>query len=183
MSTPQKTQYKLWHYLMLCLTNVLTIMTRYAIVPIQAALSSELKFTDKDFGTLQSIFWLSFTISCLPFGYLGDKCSRRKFLILDLFMEGIGMAISAYSTEFYTFALGRAIVGFFQASFAIVGPTILADMFTDAQTRSVRTTIFAISLSLGVAIGFGFCSVLANLFRFNFPLYRAVLGRCAFMYF
>lgn len=164
-------QYQWWHFAVFFGTNVICTINRYSSFAITAALSNNLGFDDAQIGLTMSCFYMPFVFSSLIFGILGDRVSRKRLLQLDLLMEGVGMVVCALAPSFTVFAAGRVLIGCFQAAFIGIGPTVIADMFTDPSDTTKYTGIFATGPALGVALGFLSAPSLANFFGYQFVFY------------
>ena len=160
-------QYQLWHYLLFITIDIICLINRYSHVPLTADITSELGFTMDQIGLLLTYFYAAYVFGCLCFGVLGDRYSRKKLIALDLFAEIVALLICTFFKSFYMITAGRIIMGFFQASFISIAPSVIADMYTDDGKRSIMTGIFCAAPALGIALGFGIGPLLAGLFGFN----------------
>lgn len=104
-------------------------------------------------------FYISFIFSSVLFGYLGDRYSRKTIISISLVFETIGMFIVTFSETYQMLYIGRLIIGFFQASFVTIAPTIVADMY-DSMDRTKYLTIFSIAGPFGIGVCFGLSSFL-----------------------
>ena len=118
------------------------------------------------------------------FGLLGDRFSRRKLIIIDLIVESLALILSSgpgqvpesgsdsgpeTQRSWQFFAIGRFLLGIFQACYNSLTPTIVADMFEKESKRTKMMGIYASSVLLGIALGFVVSPVIAN-----FGGYKAV---------
>jgi len=141
------------------LSNLVCLMNRYGYVPLSNSLEDEFNIKKTDIGGLMTGFYISFIFSSVLFGYLGDRYSRKTILSISLVFETIGMFIVTFSETYQMLYIGRLIIGFFQASFITIAPTIVADMF-DSMDRTKYLTMFSIAGPIGIGICFGLSSFL-----------------------
>ena len=126
------------------MSNLVCLMNRYGYVPLSNSLESEFGIQKTDIGGLMTGFYISFIFSSVLFGYLGDRYSRKTIISISLVFETIGMFIVTFSETYQMLYIGRLIIGFFQASFVTIAPTIVADMY-DSMDRTKYLTIFSIA--------------------------------------
>lgn len=153
------------------------LTNRYSAAPLTGELNDKLNFSEEQIGLILTYFYASFVFGNIFFGILGDRYSRKLLIEIDLFMEGIALLVSAItpkfseSSYFYVFIAGRFIMGLFQASFISIGPTVIADMFTDDATRTKMTGIFCAAPALGIAFCFLGGAQVAGWFGWQFVYY------------
>ncbi|KHJ80595.1 transporter, major facilitator family protein [Oesophagostomum dentatum] len=144
--------------------NLLNYMDRYTIAGVLTNIQSFYEISDSQGGLLQTVFIIFFMVCSPAAGYLGDRYNRKWIMI-----AGIGIWIAAVfastfvpKDEFWLFLLFRGIVGVGEASYAIVSPTIIADLFT-GRNRSRMLMFFYFAIPCGSGLGFIVSSFVAAL--------------------
>ena len=83
-------------------------------------------------------------------GYLGDRYSRKLIMIGGLIVWSISVLLCTFVPASLPglFFFFRAIVGVGEASYAVIAPSLIADMFTDTH-RSRMLMFFYIATPFG----------------------------------
>ncbi|PAV76042.1 hypothetical protein WR25_02852 [Diploscapter pachys] len=134
-----------WMYIIitiLTLINLLNYTDRFTIAGVLTDIQKYYNIDDTMGGFIQTMFMIFFII-CSPIcGYLGDRYNRKWVLT-------VGIAVWL----FWLFLLFRGIVGVGEASYAIISPVMIGDMFTD-PTRSRVLMVFYFATPFGCGLGF-----------------------------
>jgi MFS transporter, Spinster family, sphingosine-1-phosphate transporter len=108
---------------------------------------------DSEAGLISSVFVLGYLCFSPVFGVLGDRMPRVPLLFLGVVVYSIATFLSSMSAYYWQFLLFRSVVGIGEASFAVLAPTIIADLYPNPQ-RTTVLGIYMISLPVGSAMGF-----------------------------
>lgn len=73
--------------------------------------SPSLRFTDAEIGLSASLYLLGAVCGALLFGWLADRFGRKKLFTVTLGLYLAATAATAFATDFFTFALFRALTG------------------------------------------------------------------------
>jgi MFS family permease len=73
--------------------------------------SPRLQFTDAQIGLSASFYVLGAVAGALVFGWLADRIGRRRLFSITLGLYLVATALTAFSTNFFTFALFRCLTG------------------------------------------------------------------------
>uniref|UniRef100_A0A7E4W693 MFS domain-containing protein n=1 Tax=Panagrellus redivivus TaxID=6233 RepID=A0A7E4W693_PANRE len=140
----------------LFLANLINYMDRFTIAGVLTKIKEDFDLNDQKAGLLQTSFLIAYLITAPIFGYLSDRWNR-KYLIM------IGMSIWLFAViggSFvpagmnYLFFISRAAVGIGEASYGVIVPTMIADMFA-GNTRSKVFMFFYIAIPVGSGLGYG----------------------------
>ncbi|VDL63689.1 unnamed protein product [Nippostrongylus brasiliensis] len=96
------------------------------------------------------------------FGFLGDRYSRKRIIIAGMIIWIVTVFASTFipANLFWLFALSRGIVGIGQASFTVISPSVIGDLFSgDARSRMLMFLYLAIPFGSG--LGFIISSTVA----------------------
>jgi MFS family permease len=134
--------------------NLLNYVDRYVFYSSGPKISKELHFDDTQFGYLSVSFMVVYTLVSPLVGLLGDRYSRRRLISWGVALWSIATVGTAYASSFNDMFFWRALLGIGEASYGIIAPTLLADLFPPRQRGRVMGLYF-LALPLGGAIGSG----------------------------
>jgi MFS transporter, Spinster family, sphingosine-1-phosphate transporter len=154
--------------------NLLNYMDRWVASSAGPSIEKDLHISDAQFGLLGTAFLLVYAVAALPFGYWGDRGTRKTII-------GVGVAIWSVATLFTGFAktyaqifLSRAVVGIGEASYYPAGTSLLSDYFPKEQ-RSRVAAIWNAGSIVGVAIGFAGGGYIAEKYRWQDAFFIAAI--------
>jgi MFS family permease len=139
--------------LVLTSLNILNYIDRSIFAALVPAIQRDLHFSDTKIGWLGSAFILSYTIIAPLFGYLGDRGPRTKTMSFGLLLWSGATALTGWTRSFAGQFATRMTVGFGEAAYSVISPTVIADHFP----KSVRGKTFAIyscAIPVGSALGY-----------------------------
>ena len=134
--------------------NLLNYVDRYVFSSLGKRIEAGLDINHAGFGVLAGAFMAVYTIVSPGIGLLGDRYSRRKLLAFGVGLWSLATVGTAFAQNFWQMFFWRALLGVGEASYGIVAPTLLADLFSPKQRGRVFG-IFYLALPLGGAVGFG----------------------------
>lgn len=108
--------------------------------------------TDAQFGLLTSVFlWVYGLLS--PFaGFLADRFSRSKVIIVSLFAWSLITWLTAHATTFNELLLTRALMGVSEACYIPAALALIAD-YHRGRTRSLATGVHMSGIMVGSGLG------------------------------
>ena len=95
-----------------------------------------------------------YTIVSPLMGWLGDRYNRRRLLAFGVGLWSVATVGTAFARGFYDMFFWRALLGVGEASYGIIAPALLADLFPPKHRGRVMGLYF-LALPLGGAIGYG----------------------------
>ncbi len=134
--------------------NLLNYVDRYVFFSTGPVISRELRFGDTQFGVLSVSFMIVYTIVSPLIGVLGDRYSRRKLLSFGVALWSVATVGTAFAEGFRDMFFWRALLGIGEASYGIIAPVLLSDLFPPKRRGRVMGLYF-LALPLGGAIGYG----------------------------
>ncbi len=134
--------------------NLLNYVDRYVFFSSGPAISKQLHFSDTQFGYLSVSFMVVYTIVSPLMGVLGDRYSRRKLLSFGVALWSLATVGTAFASGFYDMFFWRALLGIGEASYGIIAPALLSDLFAPKYRGRVMGLYF-LALPVGGAIGSG----------------------------
>src|SRR5918999_1888692 len=86
-------------------------------------------------------------------GTLGDRIGRRRLLLLGAFAFGVASVLAAYAPSAEWLIGARSLLGVAGATLAPSTLSLIRTMFVVPRQRTVAISVWAVSLSVGGALG------------------------------
>jgi MFS family permease len=132
--------------------NLIDYVDRYVLNAVLPEIQATFSMNDTQGGLLASYFLISYSAFSPFVGWAGDRY-RRTYLL------GIGVGIWSLATVGTAFAdsanhvgLARAFLGIGEATYGVLAPALLADVFARGA-RSRVMSFFTLAIPLGGALG------------------------------
>jgi len=149
--------------LLLCLVNLINYMDRYTVSGVLEAVEKDFNMTKEwQGGLLQTAFIICYFASAPMFGYLGDRYSRKYLMIFGILAWTACTLASSFMQDYTSFCVMRSLIGFGEAGFSVIAPTVLSDMFNDSRLSMVLA-MFYYSIPVGSGLGYMIGSQIAIL--------------------
>jgi MFS transporter, Spinster family, sphingosine-1-phosphate transporter len=133
--------------------NLFNYMDRYVLASIVPPLKAELDLNDAQIGWLTSAFMVGYFATAPVFGYLGDRWQRKGLIAFGVFSWSVGTILSGFCYQYWTLLGCRVLVGLGEASYAVLAPAWLSDLFPK-ERRNNALTIFYAATPVGSALGY-----------------------------
>ncbi|MBO1100957.1 MFS transporter [Enterococcus hirae] len=127
---------------------ILMYATRTIFNPIMGVVGEQFGLSNTQLGLANSIFFLTYAITQIPFGIIGDKIGRKMIITVGFLLLAVATYFSGLATTFVLFLTIRAIAGIGQGAY--YGPQFA--LSTEAIPKSKRTIGNAI-INSGMAFG------------------------------
>jgi MFS transporter, Spinster family, sphingosine-1-phosphate transporter len=138
----------------LFLMNLLNYIDRYVFASVGPALTRDLKLSKYQFGVLVSSFMVVYTIVSPVVGWMGDRYSRKRLLAFGVGLWSVATVGTAFALNFKQMFIARSLLGVGEASYGVIAPALLADLF-DVRLRGRVMGLFYLALPIGGALGYG----------------------------
>jgi MFS family permease len=138
----------------LFLMNLLNYVDRYVFASVGPAITRDLKLSKYQFGVLVSSFMVVYTIVSPVVGWLGDRYNRRRLLAFGVGLWSLATVGTAFAVNFNQMFIARSLLGVGEASYGVIAPALLADLF-DVRLRGRVIALFMLALPIGGALGYG----------------------------
>ncbi|WKY09564.1 hypothetical protein Q1695_002153 [Nippostrongylus brasiliensis] len=142
--------------------NILNYIDRYTIAGVLTSIQNYYSINNALAGLLSTVFVVFLMCFSPLFGFLGDRYSRKRIIIAGMIIWIVTVFASTFipANLFWLFALSRGIVGIGQASFTVISPSVIGDLFSgDARSRMLMFLYLAIPFGSG--LGFIISSTVA----------------------
>jgi MFS transporter, Spinster family, sphingosine-1-phosphate transporter len=155
--------------------SLMNYLDRYSVsavlneiqAPSKADGSGGFGLDDSQAGLISSVFVLGYLIASPLFGYAGDRMPRIPLLFLGTVVYSVSAFLSSMCAHSWQFLIFRSAVGVGEASFAVLAPTLIADLYPNPQ-RTTVLGIYCISVPLGSAAGFITAGEASRLFGWRY---------------
>ena len=134
--------------------NLLNYVDRYVFFQVGPAIQKELSLNDQRFGILSGAFMVVYTLVSPVMGWMGDRYNRRRLLAFGVGLWSVATVGTAFAQNFHDMFLWRALLGVGEASYGVIAPPLLADLF-DPKYRGRVIGVFYLALPVGGALGYG----------------------------
>ncbi len=152
--------------------NVLNYMDRYVGAAMLPLILSSLALTDAQGGLLQSAFILSYALVSPLAGWLGDRFARLKLAAAGVLVWSVATIASGLAPTYAALLIARTVIGVGEASYAVVTPSLLSDLY--APDRRARVfSIFYAALPVGTALGYALGGTVGGAFGWRAAFFVA----------
>lgn len=118
--------------------------------------------TDAEGGLVTSVFIITYMALSPVFGYYGDRVPRIPLLFCGVVAWSIAGLFASLSKFYWQFLTFRAIVGIGEASYSVLAPTIIADLYSGTDRTRVLG-LYSSSIPLGAALGYIYAGEVARI--------------------
>jgi len=167
---PEKKLYPKTALALLTALNLLNYIDRNVLFAVQDLIKAEFPRSDTAYGLLTSVFFIFYMIAAPFMGPLSEKFSRKAVIIVGAVIWSGATLLTAFTKNFDELLLRHTLVGIGEASFVILSPTFVADMFPERMRGRVMG-IFYLAIPVGSALGFLVGGVLGPKYGWRVPFY------------
>jgi predicted MFS family arabinose efflux permease len=133
--------------------NLLNYIDRYSFFAVGTHIQRDLEIDDFWFGVVASSFMIVYTLVSPLMGWLGDRYNRRYLLAGGVGLWSFATVGTAFSADFYHMFFWRALLGVGEASYGVIAPALLSDLFA-VEKRGRAMGVYYLALPLGGALGY-----------------------------
>eukprot|EP00090_Calanus_glacialis_P008185 TRINITY_DN1649_c0_g2_i1.p1 TRINITY_DN1649_c0_g2~~TRINITY_DN1649_c0_g2_i1.p1 ORF type:complete len:563 (-),score=152.44 TRINITY_DN1649_c0_g2_i1:282-1970(-) len=142
--------------IVLVYVNLINYMDRSTVAGMLEKIKQDKNFNitqDKYLGLLQTAFVACYMLFAPVFGYLGDRHSRKWLMAIGISFWSLSTLVGSFMHNFWLFLMFRALVGIGEASYSVVAPAIISDLFAKDQRSSVLA-LFYFAIPVGTGLGY-----------------------------
>lgn len=150
--------------------NLLNYIDRSVLFAVQDLVKAEFQRSDAAFGLLTSVFFIFYMCAAPFMGPLSVRFSRKAVIIAGALIWSVATLMTAITKNFDELLIRHTIVGIGEASFVILSPTFVADMFPEEKRGRVMG-IFYLALPVGTALGYLLGGVMGAKYGWRAPFY------------
>ncbi len=141
-----------WILFILTGLNLFNYLDRYVLSAVATPLQKDLGINDTQFGWLPTAFMIGYFVTSPLFGWLGDRWSRKWLIAAGIFVWSLGTILTGFAATFAMMIVFRVLVGFGEASYATISPSLISDSYAPAK-RNNALTVFYVAIPVGAALG------------------------------
>ena len=164
-------------FVVLFAMNLLDYLDRNILMSMKPQIASQIRMTDAQWGALTSFFLVSYSVVSPAMGWLGDRSKRGRLLAIGVGLWSVATVGSGLAQTYGQLALARSLLGVGEATYGVIAPTILLDLFAREQ-RARLMSGFYLAMPLGSALGMGLGAYIAK--HYNWHLAFFLVGAPGF---
>jgi MFS family permease len=139
--------------ILLLAANLLNYIDRQILYAVFPLIKADFNLSDTQLGFLGSAFMLSYMIFAPILGWIGDRTGYSRLASGGLAFWSLATAMSGIAGSYLTLLFSRSLVGIGEASFGVVSPGMLSDVFSK-EVRGRILSFFYLAIPVGSAIGY-----------------------------
>lgn len=136
----------------LFLIHLLDYTDRWALSGVLTKLQADLRLSDTQAGGLNIPFLLTFSLISPVVGWLGDRAKRTWLLFAGVGIWSLATVGTGLVANYPQLCVARALLGIGEATYGVLAPTILTDLFR-RNSRSRVLSAFYLAMPIGYALG------------------------------
>ncbi len=133
--------------------NVLNYLDRYVAAAVLPLILVDMRLTDGQGGLLQSTFILTYSVVSPAIGWLGDRTRRLSLAGAGVLVWSAATVGSGVAQTLALLLAARAMVGMGEASYGVVTPSLISDLYPPAR-RGRALAIFYAAIPVGTALAY-----------------------------
>lgn len=150
--------------------NLLNYIDRSVLFAVQDLVKAEFGRSDAAFGLLTSVFFIFYMCAAPFMGPLSLRFSRKAVIIAGALVWSLATLLTAVTKNFDQLLIRHTLVGIGEASFVILSPTFVADMFPEEKRGRVMG-VFYLAIPVGTALGYLLGGVMGPKYGWRAPFY------------
>lgn len=150
--------------------NFLNYIDRYILFGVLPLIKQEFHSSDTALGALTTVFFIFYMISAPAIGFLADRKSRKIIITIGAFVWSGATLLTAATHSFTTLLIRHTIVGIGEATFSLIAPAYIADLFIE-EKRGRVLSFFYLAIPMGAALGYIIGGALGTSHGWRAPFY------------
>jgi MFS transporter, Spinster family, sphingosine-1-phosphate transporter len=152
--------------------NVLNYADRYVGAAMLPLILSSLALSDAEGGLLQSAFIVTYALVSPLAGWLGDRWARLRLAATGVLVWSVATIASGLAPSYAVLLLARTVIGVGEASYAVVTPSLLSDLYPPARRDRVFAIFYA-AIPAGTALGYALGGTIGSAFGWRTAFFAA----------
>jgi len=137
---------------LLWVVAMLNYLDRLLITSMREPIEASIPMSEAQFGLLTSVFLWAYGIVSPFGGFLADRFSRRRVILLSMLIWSVFTCINGWSPSFAVLLVSRIGMGISEACYLPAALAMIAD-YHRGSTRSLATGLHMSGLYAGTALG------------------------------
>ena len=138
---------------LLLAVNILNYIDRQVLYALLPLISSDLRLSDVQAGSLASAFMIVYMLAAPPIAWLADTRGRRPWIVGGVALWSLATGAAGWAGGYLNLFTTRAAVGVGEACYGAISPSFVAERFPPAN-RSRALAIFSMAIPVGSALGY-----------------------------
>src|SRR5258708_13669362 len=159
--------------------NLLNYIDRSVLFAVQDLVKAEFHRSDLAFGLLTSVFFIFYMCAAPFMGPLSLRFSRKRVIVAGALVWSIATLFTAFTKNFNELLIRHTLVGIGEASFVILSPTFVADMFP-VEKRGRVMGVFYLAIPVRTALGYLLGGFMGPQYGWGTPFYFGAATRGPF---
>ena len=154
--------------LLLTALNFFNYVDRNVLFAVQPLIQREFKINDAQIGFLTSAFFVCYMVAAPMIAPLADRYPRKWIMAAGAVVWSFATLLTAVTHNYDELLLRHLIVGIGEATFVVIAPAFLADLFPE-NIRGRVMGLFYLSLPVGSAFGYVVGGILGHRYGWRMP--------------
>lgn len=154
--------------LLLTSLNFFNYVDRNVLFAVQPLIQKEFKIDDAQIGFLTTAFFFCYMVAAPLIAPLADRYPRKWIMAAGAVVWSFATLLSAVTHTYDELLLRHLVVGIGEATFVVIAPAFLADLFPEVIRGRVMG-LFYLSLPVGSAFGYVVGGVLGHHYGWRMP--------------
>ena len=150
--------------------NLLNYIDRSVLFAVQDLVKAEFARSDLAFGLLTTVFFIFYMCAAPFMGPLSLRFSRKSVIVAGALVWSVATLLTAFTKNFNELLIRHTLVGIGEASFVILSPTFVADMFP-VEKRGRVMGVFYLAIPVGTALGYLLGGFMGPKYGWRTPFY------------
>lgn len=150
--------------------NLLNYIDRSVLFAVQDLVKAEFHRSDFAFGLLTSVFFIFYMCAAPFMGPLSLRFSRKRVIVAGALIWSLATLLTAFTRNFNELLIRHTLVGIGEASFVILSPLFVADMFP-VEKRGRVMGVFYLAIPVGTALGYLIGGFMGPKYGWRAPFY------------
>ncbi|MBZ5612604.1 MAG: MFS transporter [Acidobacteriia bacterium] len=150
--------------------NLLNYIDRSVLFAVQDLVKAEFHRSDLAFGLLTTVFFIFYMCAAPFMGPLSLRFSRKRVIVIGALVWSFATLLTAFTKNFDELLIRHTLVGIGEASFVILSPTFVADMFPPEKRGRVMG-VFYLAIPVGTALGYLLGGYMGPKYGWRAPFY------------
>ncbi len=152
--------------------NVLNYVDRYVGAAVLPLILAGLSLSDTEGGLLQSVFIITYSLVSPLAGWLGDRHARLRIALVGVLVWSVATVASGLAPTYAILLLARAVIGVGEASYAVVTPSLLSDLYPP-ERRGRALAMFYAAIPAGTALGYVLGGAVGSTYGWRYAFFIA----------
>ena len=150
--------------------NLLNYIDRSVLYAVQDLVKAEFPRSDFAYGLLTTAFFVFYMCAAPFMGPLSLRFSRKRVIVVGALIWSVATLLTAFTKNFDELLIRHTLVGLGEASFVIISPTFVADMFP-VEKRGRVMGVFYLAIPVGTALGYLLGGYMGPVYGWRAPFY------------